>query len=64
MTAKLHTTYKTREYAAYDFTIPANDDAIITNVYTTKWGKYYDVETAHNGKFNVNENVIGKMLNI
>lgn len=55
-------TYKTRAYEGYDFAIPANDTATITNTSVTKWGTFYNVHTAHNGDFNVHESVFDLVL--
>lgn len=55
-------TYKTRNYTDYNTTITANDNATITKVYTTKYGKFYDVATAHNGNLNVHESVLNSVL--
>lgn len=57
-TAMTSKTYKTRAYEGYDFTVTANDTATITKVSATKWGTFYDVHTAHNGNFNVHEDVL------
>lgn len=56
------TTYTTKAYAMGNVSITAGDTATITKTYATKWGIYYDVQTAHHGMLNVHEDVLDLIL--
>lgn len=56
------TTYTTKAYAMGNVSIAAGDTATIVKTYATKWGIYYDVQTAHNGTLNVHEDVLDLIL--
>ncbi len=63
-TIKTNKTYQTKAYEGFATYFPAGDTATITAEYTTRWGKMYDVATAHNGKYNVSETVLNQILNL
>ena len=63
-TIKTNKTYQTKAYEGFATYFPAGDTATITAEYATRWGKMYDVTTAHNGKYNVSETVLNQILNL
>ena len=56
------TTYTTKAYAMGNVSIAAGDTATIVKTYTTKWGTFCDVQTAHHGMLNVREDVLDLIL--
>lgn len=63
-TIKTNKAYQTKAYEGFATYFPAGDTATITAEYTTRWGKMYDVATAHNGNYNVSEMVLNQILNL
>lgn len=63
-TIKTNKTYQTKAYEGFATYFPAGDTATITAEYATRWGKMYDVTTAHNGRYNVSETVLNQILNL
>ena len=62
MTTTNTTTYITKAYAMGNVSITAGDTATIVKTYETKWGMFYDVQTAHHGMLNVREDVLDLIL--
>lgn len=63
-TIKTNKTYQTKAYEGFATHFPAGDTATITAEYTTRWGKMYDVATAHNGNYNVSKTILNQILNL
>ena len=63
-TIKTNKAYETKAYEGFTTYFPAGDTATITAEYATRWGKMYDVTTAHNGRYNVSETVLNQILNL